>query len=506
MSEGEKPIDPKTGEGSDPIDNDAIEQAEENAKAAEQTEKDIRENKGQTEGDLMSALFTTQVENLKSDIDKKVDDEAEAKELGNFMDNLKSKIENNKDSEGRPDYQKVLDSFFGADGKFTPGDLYNGVDQTKANSALNEYIKKYKGNSVAAVKGIFPDFLEKVTKNPSINTVIDERSFTGTESTSRQEAAAEVAEKAVTPEAEQNFNDNAANRAAKDLKEGKTPSTGGRFIEPKTLLKLLSLLLSIGSIGIFAWWVTITAMNLTGCKEISCTSEQKFPTAKAVKCSQGNKPNIFSPNDANTINFTSEACQCDFPTVPEGTTSITKDNYSSIIPKCSGTETGGTNTCTNGGSINGGTASLDNLRPYGKSCERAGKFCSPGVNISCPFYSYSYSISTPFDALGNTYNGAMNGFNTEANSILDLLKKIGLYVLIGLGVLLVLYFGYALINKYVLSKKSKFGNINKYGNGLNKLSTIDFNSNYFLKGNCKAISNIPSKPILFKKFSKMSIG
>lgn len=490
MPEGEEPIDPKTGEGSDPIDNDAIEQAEENAKAAEQTEKDIRKNEGQSEAELMTLLLTKQLKNLKSDINKKVDDKEEAQELGNFLDNLQSRIENpkNKDPEGRPDYQKVLESFFDSGGKFTPGDLYDDVDQTKANNALNEYIKKYKGDSVAAVKGVFPDFLEKVTKNPTINTVIGEGSFTGTESTSRQEAAAEVAEEAATPEAEQNFNDNAANRAAKDLKEGKPPSTGGRFIEPKTLLKLLSLLLSIGSAGIFAWWVIIAAMNLSGCKEISCTSEQKFPTAKPVKCSQGNKPNIFSPNDDNTINFTSEACQCDFPT---SNTPITTDNYSTIIPACSGKETGGTNTCTNGGSIDAGTASVDNLRPYGKSCERAGKLCSSGDNISCPFYSYSYSISTPFDALGNTYNGAMNGFNTEANSIIDLLKKIGLYVLIGLGVLLVLYFGYALINKYVLSKRNKFG--------LN-------NSNYFLKGNCKAISNIPTKPILFKKFSKMSIG
>lgn len=496
-----KPIDAKTGEGTDPIDNDEIEKNEENAKEVKQTEEDIRADEGKSEGQLMSELFEKQVENLKRDINKKVDDKEEAQELGKFMDNLKFRIEANKDTGGRPDYQKVLNSFFDGSGNFTPGDLYNGVDQTKANNAVNEYIKKYKNNGVAAVKGIFPDFLEKVTKNPTINTVINEGSFTGTESTSRQEAAAEVAEEAVTPEAEQNFNDNAANRAAKDLEAGRTPSTGGRFIEPKTLLKLLSLLLSIGSIGIFAWWTIITSMNLSGCKEISCTSEQKFPTAKPVKCSQGNKPNIFSPNDPNTINFTSEACQCDFPT---SSTPITTDNYSTIIPACSGTETGGTNTCTNGGSIDGVT-SLNNLRPYGNSCERAGKLCSSGDNISCPFYSYSYSISTPFDALGNTYNGAMNGFNTEANSILDLLKKIGLYVLIGLGVLLLLYFGYALVNKYVLSKKSKFG-ISKYGNALNKLSNADFNSNYFLKGNCKAIPKLQTKPILFKRYNKMSIG
>lgn len=474
--EGE-PIDPDEGNNINPDDPSAINNAEEAISEANAAE-DALKDKTKTEAEIITELYGKQLEIIKNDIKENVDNSEEAEELNKFMDNLKNKIEKSKDSQGRPDYDKVLKSLFDGD-KFTPGDLYeapNSIDKEKTNKALNKYIKKYKGRSVAAIKDVFPDFMEKLTKNQKIGTIINEENFTADESVTRQEEAQDLAEEQVTEDADEKFKNNAADRAAKDIESGKKPNTGGRFIDPKTLLKILSLLLSVGSLGIFAWWTIITAMNLSGCKEISCTEEEKFPTAKPVKCFQRTKPNIFNPNDTNTINFNSAACQCDFP---DG---VTEDNYTTKLKGCT------SDTCNN-------PDEQDNLRPYGPGCERAGKLCSKGENISCPFYSYSYSISTPFDALGNTFNGAMNGFNKEANSLLELLKKIGIYTLIALGVILLLYVIYKLANHYL----PKNNNISKYGNSNYFLSG---NSNYFLSGICEPIETIKTlRPPICGKLS-----
>lgn len=476
-------ISPKEGEGVEPYDKEAIESAEELQEVEKTTNEEIAKADSERTSKVMSELYTKQLDTVKNDIKNNVDDPEEAEKLGKFMDNLKTKLENTKDAQGKPDYQEVLKSLFD-DGteKFAANDLYDGLDtaadKEKANSALNKYLKNYKGRSVAAIKDVFPDFMDKLTTDSTIGTVIDEGNFTADESVSRQKAAQDLAEEQVTEDAEERFNNNAADRAARELEEGKTPNTSGRFIDPKTLLKLLSLLLSIGSLGIFAWWTIISAMNLSGCKEISCTKEQKFPTAKPVKCYQGSNPNVFAPNDKNTINFTSAACQCD---PPDG---VTEDNYKTKLKGCS------SDTC------NSDDLSVkDNLRPYGPECERAGKFCK-GDGVSCPFYSYSYSITSPFSAIGNTYNGAMNGFNTEANAIWDLIKKIGIYALIAIGILLGIYIIYKLINHYLPNGEKTNTNTN-FGN-------IDRSTNYFLRGMCNTVDTIKplkTRTVMYGKFA-----
>ena len=469
-------IDPKTGSGDTPEDPTA-EDAYKKMEKAEKTALDSIETEGLAKA--MIDLSKAQLDIVKQDIIDTVSDTDNATELGKYLDNMQSRIENsNYQTDGKPDNSKLLKSMFedGSTGKLRSSDgttdLFDNVDQTKAQAALDEYLAKYKGKSVAGLRDVFPNFMKDLTSDPTLKNRIDETTFTASDSVDRQTAAETLADNVVTPDKAQQFGKNAANRAAKDIEAGKLDSKG-RMIDPKTIIKLLSLLLSIGGLLGFGWWTILTAMNLSGCKEVSCSGDDIFPTEKPVKCYQSGTPNIFDPNGPGTINFTSAACVCD-PPDPNNPTQITACSSNA----CSATD-----------------GSQDNLRPYGPSCERANTVCN-GDGVKCPFRSYTYSITTPFDAMGNIHNGAMNGFKGDANSIIDLLKKIGIYILIGLGVLLGLFLIYGLINKFLLSKNtnSKFG----------KLSNFGFNSNYFLKGNCKPFPHIKTKPILFNK--KMSFA
>lgn len=476
VPEGPK-IDPKTGSGETP----KFPEADESYKKMEKAEKTAIDSI-ETEGlaKAMIDLSATQLDFVKQTINDIVSDTDNAAELGKFLDNMQGRITNSEyqTDDGKPDNSKLLKSMFDSStGKLTSNDgktdLFENVDKDAAQAALDEYLAKYKGKSVAGLKDVFPNFMKELTSDPTLKNRIDESTFTASESVDRQTAAETLADGVVTPEAAREFGNNAANRAGKDIEAGKLDSKG-RMIDPKTIVKLLSLLLSIGGLLGFGWWTILTAMNLSGCKEVSCSGDDIFPTEKPVKCYQKGAPNIFDPNGPGTINFTSAACVCD-PPDPNNPTQITACSSNA----CSATD-----------------GSQDNLRPYGSGCEKEGVQCTKGTNVKCPFRSYTYSISTPFDAMGNIHNGAMNGFKGDANSIIDLLKKIGIYILIGLGVLLGLFLIYGLINKFLLSKStnSKFGRLSNFG----------FNSNYFLKGNCKPFPNIKTKPIFFGK--KMSFA
>lgn len=253
-----------------------------------------------------------------------------------------------------------------------------------------------------------------------------------------------------------------------------TKGETGKLSKPKSswgklIGQILFFLEFAGSLATSLYFLIGYANAHTGCMKIEKSTSDSPVTSSKVLCKSN-----------PTEDYSAQACYCEQADFTQLTTTPTQVCEAS----------GDTTTLT---------------RP-GQSSDPT-KICRGDFSDTMPntYTYYSYQIMSPagagIDIAKKGSDIITKGFGKIMKIIVQALIAIG-YVVGGLAVLFIIY---KIVDYYIL-KKSKFGNINKFGNGLNKLSNADFNSNYFLKGNCKAISNIPSKPILFKKFSKMSIG
>ena len=235
----------------------------------------------------------------------------------------------------------------------------------------------------------------------------------------------------------------------------------------KLIGQILFFLEVAGSLATSLYFLIGYANAHTGCMKIEKLTSDSPVTSSKVLCSS-------SPT---VEDYSAQACYC----APADFTQLTTPTPPQVCEA-----SGDTTTLT---------------RP-GQSSDTT-KICKGDFSTTLPnlYIYYSYQIMSPagagIDIAKKGSDIITKGFGKIMKIIIQALIVIG-YVVGGLAILFIIY---KLVDYYIL-KKSKFG-INKYG--INKLSTIDFNSNYFLKGNCKAMPRIQTKPILFKTHS-MSIG
>ena len=382
-----------------------------------------------------------------------------------------------RDTEAWPE---DIGDFFGPDGEPNLDNLNTSIDNWKNNNGGKfNNLTDAEGQAVREYLSRSAEFTRSATgvevKPPSdIQGILDKiKANDGTDSLSSDEKSKfsnflkdyglKLEEKSDA------LNKNAElNEATKGdtTKLSKPKSSWGKLIG-----QILFFLEFAGSLATALYFLIGYANAHTGCMKIEKLTSDSPVTSSKVLCSS-------SPT---VEDYSAQACYCEQADFTKLTTTPTQT--------CKVSSTGDPTTLT---------------RP-GQSSDPT-KICKGDFSTTLPetYRYYSYQIMSPagagIDIAKKGSDIITKGFGKIMKIIIQALIVIG-YVVGGLAILFIIY---KIVDYYILSKKSNFG-ISNYGNRLNKLSTIDFNSNYFLKGNCKAMPKIQTKPILFKKHS-MSLG
>jgi hypothetical protein len=482
MSEGGEPItsgdvdrDAESGNSSESISPEEQEEIDKNV-------ADALENFEKGEGTkALQSLFDANMDVYSKSIEKRVSNPEDAKELINMIKDLQSTITDNieLDSDGKPVYDSLFrrgGPFVDSSGKFKYKPK-SSFDTSKARNAMDEYVKSVRSDTLNGVKSIFPEFADSVERNgltrekgggpdsPPGAESLDPQPNLERSSTIADEATSGDKGKERTDE----YNKRTNERTRNMLNEGDLDpkSYKGRNSSLKYLIQALSLLLTIGGLGAFAWFLIWNAMANSGCHVISCGDGDVFPVMSKSLCYSENR-NIFNPTEG-TYDFVSSNCNCNKVTSPK--------NCSKDVCK-----------------FNSGKEQDSSLRPFNTDCQ-PGFQCSDDDHSKCPTLYYSYQIMDPISALGNVLAGAANAGNKEGSYWINLIIHAAIVIGIIMGVLLVIWIIYKVVENRKPTETLKIetpSTVTKFGNR-GYLGNLSKYNNYAYMGRCPYSSNLPYK-------------
>ena len=384
---------------------------------------------------------------MKDLINRMVEDPTNASELNAVVDDIANK------------FLDGIDNFKDKDGLFHYP-VEDGINTEAAEAGLKEFQENIRDRILSQIEDLVPpeSFAGLKPNDKSVNVPVNPEP--------QYEAAGRIADGA-TPEAEEQFQRNQRDAAARRAESGDlNPSSyEGRNISFKDFLRLVALLVQIGGLGFFAWFIVYNAMVHSGCQQISCDENDTFPVATPVLCYGGG---TGVPPFNGAIGYTATACTCD---------------STSKSLKCD------QDNCNND--------NKDNLRPWIDGCSPGTEDkCLNEDQLTCPFVKYRYQVFDPAGAFLNTVAAAADGANKEGGDFLDGLIKLAIWIGSIIGVLLVLYIIYKVVSNRGSSETVKIvsappvtnTSTSKFGRYLGDLSRY---SNYGLMGRCGTYGLIP---------------
>jgi molecular chaperone GrpE (heat shock protein) len=418
----------------------------ERAKIDETIKKAAEDAKSKGITGARSAMQQRTLPIMKDLINRMVKDSTNAKELSNAIEDIGNQ------------FLKGIDKF--RDGEYfiyRPGDT---VNPEAAEAGLKEFQENMRDTILSQLIDLIPPskFADLKPNNTGANALVKPEP---------QIEGANAVARGATPEAEEQFQRNQRDAAGRRAESDLDPSSyQGRNISFKDFLRLIALLVQIGGLGFFAWFIVYNATVHSGCQKISCDKDDTFPVATPVLCFGGG---TGVPPFNGAIGYTSDACTC---------------NSTSGSSECS------PNNCKD-------ETIRDNLRPWLNGCSPGTEDkCLNEDQLTCPFVKYRYQVFDPAGALLNTAAAAADGANKEGGDFLDGLIKLAKWIGIIIGVLLVLYIIYKVVSnrgssetlKIVSAPPATGTSVSKFGRYLGDLSRY---SNYGLMGRCGTYGLIP---------------
>lgn len=316
------------------------------------------------------------------------------------------------------------------------------------NRATNDFVNNSLPNMLTALDRVNNKFSGIIKKGMDGTPDLNDKNLISNTQTAEQ-AAERIADQ-VTPADERAYSRNVIDRGIEREKETGKPNTSNG-VSFKDFAKFLAMLGKIASLAALVWLAVGWGLSHSGCMKYSCgTDDTILLSSKAICSSSGSsKVNIFNPQ-SNIIDYSSSNCNCNDP---------------DKLEDCS------QNSCNN-------NPQSPNIRPWGKSCQPGDKCVNVGGN--CPTTKYQYDPFNPLSFIPDIFKTAVNAAGTTTLGILELLKKIGIYAAIIIGVLLLLY----LVGEFIIKQKGT-NDFGKYLGNINKFK------NYGYLGRCNNI--IPSR-------------
>lgn len=267
------------------------------------------------------------------------------------------------------------------------------------------------------------------------------------------------------------FLKNALDKWLKDSKEGKQvekeKTTRNSF---KDALKFLLALTSIGiAIGLI-YFLFLYAEEHSGCQLITC-NENQLPYSQSIVCASSDQATVFNPK-AGIVDFNNVQCQCQKQSQSElyYLTDASDKCANDVVNKSSDIEI-----CTK-------CESCSEPNPWIKFFGNPP--CKNTDTFNPPYSYYSWSIMSPFDALGNLGNGIVNGTTDALGDLFKLLTKLAIALGIIFGILLVLFIIYKIVSHRGQSKT-----IDIEMNGKQVANSFGRLRNYAYAGRCNTFGN-----------------